>query len=248
MTQKPSKPPVNPSRLLDIAADLLFVCQDTAVLDDWVVALEARYKQLTSLASALENRVPLAPSQRRLGRVLWYKYVARRRITKHLREIWKETEFMPDRIGLLVRYFILNLHFIAKSINLLHNQMWPLAREFNEYANSTNLAIRFEVPDELRNIHDLANKMEEILRPARDSIAHPFRTKLGRGSADRPATLAELYLVYGIEMSRDELVGTFRKFQKATEAANLYLGRMNLTVTAPAFYKWRDECEPSRSW
>jgi hypothetical protein len=207
MTRAPSKPDLekegrlNPWHVIEVGADLHIVCRETAVLVDWIAALEARHKQLTALADKLENK-QAGQLGRPLGRV-WNK-IAGRRTKKRLKEIWKETEVTPDRIRLLVRLLILNVCFIADSIGKLYRQIGHLAWEYNEYAIAKGLDERFEPPNDVPDLLKVAERIQRVLKPARDSIAHPYRKKklTSRGSVDRAATLGELLQIHEIEMNR----------------------------------------------
>jgi hypothetical protein len=99
-----------------------------------------------------------------------------------------------------------------------------LVHQYNQYASSArDLNKRFELPDDLRNrsLRKLAERIQSLLTPARNSIAHPYRAKLGsRGSAERAASLDELLQVYQIEINMQELFDTFRKFHKAARSAD----------------------------
>ena len=223
MTPAPSKPGLekggrlNPWHVIELGADLHIVCRETAVLVDWIVELEARHKQLTVLADTLESRYA-AQLERPLGRV-WNKLIAGQPAKKRLKEIWKETEFTPDRIRLLDRFFILNLYFIADSIGNLYRQIGHLAREYNQYAIEKGLDEQFKPPDDVPDLHKVAQRIQKALRPARDSIAHPYRKKpSNRGSIDRAATLGELPTS---PRNRDEQAGTRRFISQISQGRTL---------------------------
>jgi hypothetical protein len=106
--------PLHPWHVIERAADLHILCRETAVLVDWIDALESRYKELKALDGALDNKYS-ARMGRPLGRLL--NKVSRGPRKKRLRQIWKELDDVsPARKRLLVRLFILNLRFIADSI------------------------------------------------------------------------------------------------------------------------------------